>query len=55
MEARNASLTAEQQELANYLDRDQAQRGEHEKQAPYANLARQLEEAKAARAQGQVH
>jgi hypothetical protein len=54
-EARNAQLTAEQQELSNSLDRDQAQRGEHEKQAPYANLARQLEEAKAARAQNRVH
>ncbi len=55
MEARNAQLTSEQQELTNSLDRDQAQRGQHEKQAPYAELARQLEEAKAAKRQGQVH
>jgi hypothetical protein len=55
MEARNASLSAEQQELTNTLDRDQASRGEHEKQAPYAELARQLEEAKAAKAQGRMH
>jgi hypothetical protein len=55
MEARNASLTAEQQELANHLDRDQAMRGMHEKQAPYAEIARQLEEAQAAKRSGQVH
>jgi hypothetical protein len=55
MEARNASLTAEQQELANSLDRDQAMRGMHEKQAPYAEIARQLEEAQAAKRSGQVH
>jgi hypothetical protein len=54
-EARNAQLTADSQELTNTLDRDQAQRGEHEKQAPYAELARQLEEAQAAKRAGQVH
>jgi hypothetical protein len=54
-EARNAQLGADDQELNNTLNRDQAQRGQHEKQAPYAELARQLEEAKAAKQQGKVH
>jgi hypothetical protein len=54
-EARNAQLGADDQELNNTLNRDQASRGEHEKQAPYAELARQLEEAKAAKAQNRVH
>jgi hypothetical protein len=54
-EARNAQLSADNQDLANTLDRDQAMRGEHEKQKPYAELARQLQEAKAAKSQGQVH
>jgi hypothetical protein len=55
MSERTSQLTADEQELTNHLNRDQAQRGQHEKQAPYAELARQLEEAKAARASGQVH
>lgn len=54
-EARNAALSADSQELGNELDRDQAMRGMHEKQAPYAELARQLQEAKAAKAEGRVH
>jgi hypothetical protein len=55
MAERSAQLTAEEQELSNYLNRDQASRGMHEKQAPYAEIARQLEEAQAAKRQGQVH
>jgi hypothetical protein len=55
MEARNAQLGADEQELSNTLSRDQAMRGAHEKQAPYAELARQLQEAKAAKQQGRVH
>jgi hypothetical protein len=54
-EARNAQLSADDQELSNTLNRDQAARGAHEKQAPYAELARQLQEAKAAKQQGRVH
>jgi hypothetical protein len=54
-EARTAQLTAEQQELTNTLDRDQAMRGEHEKQGAYADLARQLQEAQAAKRQGMMH
>jgi hypothetical protein len=55
MEGRNAQLSAAKQDLDNSLEMDQAQRGMHEKQAPYAELARQLEEAKAARAQGRLN
>jgi hypothetical protein len=54
-EARNAQLASDDQELSNTLNRDQAMRGQHEKQAPYAELARQLQEAKAAKQQGRVH
>jgi hypothetical protein len=55
MTERSAQLTADEQELSNHLNRDQASRGQHEKQAPYAEIARQLEEAQAAKRQGQVH
>jgi hypothetical protein len=55
MTERSAQLTADEQELSNHLNRDQAQRGQHEKQAPYAEIARQLEEAQAAKRSGQVH
>jgi hypothetical protein len=55
MEGRTAQLSADKQDFDNSLEMDQAMRGMHEKQAPYAELARQLEEAKAARAQGRLN